>query len=405
MRGFIFLIVAMASTANAEMTVRNGTVGNGGDGVVCDLGNGNFTYEILDAYEARQVQGWEYDFLPGSHWKDIVRDTIDLRIAPYFKVRAERYKTWLGDLDNPSESDYVDKKLNDVPDSNHIAIDNNCEIKQIAIQRSDEELDFGGKRFTFQLRLWQALSEQQKAVLALHEIILRDAIKVKHENSIPTRYLNSYFFSRIHQEPDIEKIFGILKKVFPNSLSTEIKGLPFGHPLLVEKVIYAVDKSGSNSTTDPGAHSRKKVHQVLDQKYAETNYFQSAMFYGNIIQSEVLETSNKEAFGKSYRGSLENPDDGASSLMDVVFRLEELAKNSSYQDLSRYNIVIMIDGELSHGQTDIRKLFLELIKLQSEAPFSYSFVTYGQPIDGVTEVADQLGARVYTRETIDQIRF
>jgi hypothetical protein len=205
--------VALAATpALAGEGGANG--GNGGDAIVCKLPSGKVSVELLDYYEARTQlkdlttgQSLQLDFgAPGLSASEIV-DLLISRIAAVSPMRAERYREQAQAF--MAETSFLpDADLTDIPDSQHVAVPKNCEIKQMVIQR---KTPFAMQsRYTVDQTLWALLSEANKAGTILHEIIYREAIELGQSNSIPTRYFNARVASNLLPRTDQERyqLFG-----------------------------------------------------------------------------------------------------------------------------------------------------------------------------------------------------
>lgn len=401
----LFSVLFTAQAHAQSVDILRGTVGNGGDVLVCKFNN-TYTYQILDSYEGKDFYKLTYDFPQENSWKGIVEHILVNRLQKYSPIRAKRYMMWLDTFMNSEEIDFVTgKTLNDVPDSNHISTPNNCVLKQIAIQRSDKELSWGGKRYTIDLDLWVKLDEKQKAVLVLHEIILREAILAKQENSIPTRYLNSYLFSKIHLEASSDAVYKELERVFPGSLASEIKSLPFGTDLVTEKVLFVMDKSGSNTTTDLSKLKRKTAFLNLHTYYFNVNYSQSLITFNDYAFKYSWDT-DKFSFYDNYILNLQTSDEGGSNVSGAVKVLEQEVLALDSTKFERLNIVFMLDGEANVGESDLQRIFENLIEYSKNSAVKIHFVNYGNyDIVGLKEVAKKLESKIYKSDDLGNIKF
>jgi hypothetical protein len=166
----------------------NGSIaGNGGDVVYCaNPQPGQKRIELLDLFESRVLQENAISLgEPAWDYLRRVRFVLD-RLSKRDPKRAQIY--WQQAQQFIDESEFVSHELPDIPDSKHIAIPKGCEIRQIVIQNP---LALPGqKRFQVNNLLWNALDEENRAALVLHEVIYREALAHGHKNSINTRDLN-----------------------------------------------------------------------------------------------------------------------------------------------------------------------------------------------------------------------
>ncbi len=194
---------------------RGDKAGNGGDVVDCrrtvwvpDNGqmDGHWetagTIELLDFYEGRVIRKIERDL--GTDTLS-VEEKLELAIERIEKLdpgRALLYRKWISEFWN--EALFLDGiNLIDVNDSDHVALPQNCQVTQIAIQKKPEFPE--DPYYIINQDLWQALDNDGKAGLVLHEIAYREAIAEGHENSVNTRYLVQHLTSNKVPEMTIKK--------------------------------------------------------------------------------------------------------------------------------------------------------------------------------------------------------
>lgn len=94
----------------------------------------------------------------------------------------------------------------------------NCEIVQAIVQK-DLDLVVPGKRFIIDVDIWDALDENTKAALVVHEVIYREALEPQngHTHSIYTRKLNQLLHSTHFSELTLEGYHNFL---YTNHFST-----------------------------------------------------------------------------------------------------------------------------------------------------------------------------------------
>ncbi|MGE3260162.1 MAG: hypothetical protein AB7K68_00125 [Bacteriovoracia bacterium] len=184
---FCLLLLASfeARAGLAPLQAGGDGVGNGGDALVCADGS----VEMLDLYEARVLRGLEFDqSLTGATAEETAKNIL-ARMAKFDPVSAKNYGKKV-DAFRENAGFVPDANLVDVPDSNHIVIPRNCELRQVAIQRKPQ---FPEERFyLIDATIWNRMSVRDQASLMLHEIIYTDTLERGQVNSIRARYFNSY---------------------------------------------------------------------------------------------------------------------------------------------------------------------------------------------------------------------
>lgn len=186
----LFLVLSIyshLSFGNAKV------IGNGGDVVVCKDNDGIQSIESLDRYEARAIYGFTPKVSDGKDLDEKVLNTIK-RFEDLHPTRAIRYSNWLTHF--KKEAVFLDNiSLEDIKDTQHTVLPNGCEIQQLVVQYPEGSPQ--PKRYVFDNDLWNLLDEENKAIVILHELILREAIDKTNQNtnSIGTRVLNAYLFS------------------------------------------------------------------------------------------------------------------------------------------------------------------------------------------------------------------
>lgn len=163
--------------------------GNGGGAVVCRGPNHEIkSIELLDFYEQREILQLNRDLGPtNTSYLEKIKYVLAHRknFAPF------RAKLWGSQADNfLNESVFLKGvKFNRLNDTGNIFIPEGCDFEQVAVQ--DEPLFTRQKRFKINQDLWDAMDDENRAGLVLHEIIYREAISYGHEDSIRSRYLNA----------------------------------------------------------------------------------------------------------------------------------------------------------------------------------------------------------------------
>ncbi len=190
---FVSTIVMFSVGLAAQTALAGREGGNGGGTVVCrDSGSRILSVELLDFYEARTLRGVETDIhsLPGN-WQQKASAIID-RVRTKSEFRYQLYSKWLGTFEKDSKL-LTGVQFSTVPDSGWIALPKGCGFEQAAIQR--QPIFPGDARYFLNEELWSAMDEDQRAGLALHEIVYREAIGYGHDTSIRSRYLVATYAS------------------------------------------------------------------------------------------------------------------------------------------------------------------------------------------------------------------
>jgi len=183
------------------------TVGNGGDVLECKETGQSKSYELLDFYEGRTIRHWPRQM--GS--KDgSVKNKIQFVLKNLERLSPERARKYMRQASRFTEDTLFleGANLEDISDSDHIAIPRKCRIRQIANQ-SEPVLETD-KRYVIDATLWRELDSDNQAGLILHEIIYREALELGHSNSVSVRLLNALISSSHIQELSVEQFTRIL---------------------------------------------------------------------------------------------------------------------------------------------------------------------------------------------------
>lgn len=164
-------------------------VGNGGNLIECADGR----LQLLDYYEGNQGRGISVDLGDGDSFQDHI-EVVLTRLEKLSPSRALKYKMWYGNFLIDADF-FSDGKFVQIPDTGPIVVPNSCDIRQIAAQRPDSEIMPGDRRYLIDLRLWERISEKDKAGLILHELIYREAIEEKQVTSTRVRYMTQILSS------------------------------------------------------------------------------------------------------------------------------------------------------------------------------------------------------------------
>jgi hypothetical protein len=214
------MIVGMlcsAKTAEAGPIV----IGNGGKIIQCPQEGAERKYELVDFYEARVLRNWKVKMPSASQDPLEVSAQVLSRIEKLNPSRYKRYQSFLAQF--MKEAQFLHgQKLVDIPDSNHPSFPANCEVKQLAIQRTG--LGANEARYLIDGDIWEQLDLQSKAGLILHEVIYRELISAGTTNSEQVRFFNSALWANQMQGMDQATYIEFVKKALPDA---DFEGLNF----------------------------------------------------------------------------------------------------------------------------------------------------------------------------------
>ncbi len=168
--------------------------GNGGDAIVCrDDSNQILRAELLDFYEGENLNYIDLYYgeeLPvETHFTNMIN-----RLKPYMpKLAYKLQETGEYILSGRNTKFMYDITLEDIEDSFHIFVPNDCQLEQVAIQR--DPLFPGNFKFIINADIWDHLDSYNKAGLVFHEALYfeqRDHIT----NSVWVRYLTGLVSDR-----------------------------------------------------------------------------------------------------------------------------------------------------------------------------------------------------------------
>lgn len=184
------LIILMAALLSLQVHAqrRGGTsvTGNGGDVVDCGPKE---PLLLLDVYEMTVIQRRKMiteNFKGDANHKISELLKIIARQSPYqarlLEKEIEQFK---------KNRTMTTEELEDIPDSKHVFLDEDCKVRQIVIQYREN----GVSQYKINSELLARLDEDNLAALAFHEAVYADAIDLRHENSIPTRAYNIHLLA------------------------------------------------------------------------------------------------------------------------------------------------------------------------------------------------------------------
>ncbi|MGE9744454.1 hypothetical protein [Bdellovibrio bacteriovorus] len=188
------------------MSVAGGDwVGNGGNVISC-----GDSLRLLDYYEAEEQRGIALDL--GNESMSFQQKVYYVlhRLENVNPTRAKMYKKWFHTFDAETQWFFIGKFL-PIRDSGVVIIPEVCNIQQIAIQRPTALIMPGDQRYVIDVRLFERLSEADKAGLILHELIYREAIESGFTSSPGVRYFNQVVSSSLMKNFDSRMMLDLVR--------------------------------------------------------------------------------------------------------------------------------------------------------------------------------------------------
>ena len=279
---FLIFLIVESSIAGIR------DIGNGGEVITCRNAAGALSsIEVLDSYEARILRGFKVKLGdPANSVSEKVNLVFD-RVSLQDKSRAARYAHWYKNWDAGIR--WQDEALPATPDVDPSLIPKNCKIEQIAIQRNTTDnqawYDYG-LSLKMNRPLWNALDNDQKAVLILHEIFYHEALYSDFKSAEPIRYLNSLYFSD-EAGPLMStplKYAQILESMGFNTIY--FNGVTYYHP-----AVMARDWVKSHFYADTGL---PRILYVFEKDFKNELFLQKI----NILGSEVTLMHSKHSYNR-----------------------------------------------------------------------------------------------------------
>jgi len=199
MKVLLFFLLSHAAFAGDR-------IGNGGDALACINVPERPLMEMLDTYMSREL----LSLTPGladapTNYQDIVTGLLD-RLQVMNPTRAEKYRNWYTTFHDEAEF-LPNIILIDIPDTGAQVIPNGCDLRQIAVQRTVDEMFPGDKRYTISQDLWAQMSEFNKAVLVVHELAYRERLEGEwRTDSRYVRYLTAHIIAEEVLETSFQRL-------------------------------------------------------------------------------------------------------------------------------------------------------------------------------------------------------
>ncbi|UXR63750.1 hypothetical protein EZJ49_11805 [Bdellovibrio bacteriovorus] len=214
------MLTVLSIILSSSLTFAGGDwVGNGGNVLECASGS---QVQLLDYYEGQQQRHIPVNLGSGVSYHEKVLFVLS-RLEVINPSRADKYKNWFATFDAETQW-FSEGKFLPIRDSGAVIIPTDCEIRQIAIQRPQDLIMPGDKRYLVDLRLWNRLSEQDKAGLILHELIYREGIENDQSSSPRVRYFNQILSSVAVASYSSQQLMELVRQV--GFSETDYMGVP-----------------------------------------------------------------------------------------------------------------------------------------------------------------------------------
>lgn len=191
----IQFLLAMVFNFGVFAAQASDRVGNGGDVLLCfkDL---KTSYRMLDLFQAKHQFGLTVDLGPATlSFEEKVSYALD-RLGRSQPQRAEKYRQWSRQFFAEAEL-LPGITLVDIPDTGAQVIPKDCTLAQIAVQRTEQEMIPGDKRYTIDQDLWEKLDDDNKAALVLHELVYRETLQFTCPlSTVFVRYMTAHLMSQ-----------------------------------------------------------------------------------------------------------------------------------------------------------------------------------------------------------------
>ncbi|AHZ85119.1 hypothetical protein Bb109J_c2429 [Bdellovibrio bacteriovorus] len=184
--------------------------GNGGSVIYCENRFESQRYEVLDLFEAREIQTFEMDVIEGIEYKKILREMI-ARLADINPTRASLYYSFLETFDR--EALFLKgTEFTDIPDRGWGALPKGCTLVQGAVQYKRPSIK--GHRYYFNKDVWDRMTNTQRSALVLHEFIYREGLQPENnfQTSNGVRLMNGFLHSTMMRDVTLPQYIDLLQR-------------------------------------------------------------------------------------------------------------------------------------------------------------------------------------------------
>lgn len=184
--------------------------GNGGSVIYCENRLESQRFEVLDLFEAREIQTFEMDVIEGMEYKKILRQMIG-RIEAVNPTRAALYNSFLDAFDR--EALFLKgTEFTDIPDRGWGALPKGCTLVQGAVQYKRPSIK--GHRYYFNKDVWDRMANTQRSALVLHEFIYREGLQPENnfQTSNGVRLMNGFLHSTMMRDVTLPQYIDLLQR-------------------------------------------------------------------------------------------------------------------------------------------------------------------------------------------------
>lgn len=193
-----------------RVTRMGGMDGGGGNALICQE-KGKFTTQLLDLYEAEQLD-IEREMGPAPDFIGKIEYVLK-RLENVSYARSHIYRAMIADLLTKDTQWVQNSVMPMIDDVKLTTFPRGCLLVQVAVQRPLEQKNIPNARtYIIDRELFQLLDEDSKAALLLHEVMYREARFSGKEDSIFTRHMVGLISSREILKYDLPRFREVLRK-------------------------------------------------------------------------------------------------------------------------------------------------------------------------------------------------
>lgn len=299
--------------------------GNGGNAIVCrDANQKIISAELLDFYEAKTLRNAQFSSLQNSKSRDEVFAEFLKRLRQFSPYRANKFEA---DLDSFFYRALLleGQDLTPINDSFHISFPKNCAVEQLATQKDPVfEEDY---TFFINADIWAKLSPFDQAGLMTHELLLNEAIKYNHTNTVYVRYLNAKLMSDEFSKMTMRGFLELLNTVHFNVTDIGSYYFEFDN----------CDKM--NNPSDSIERSRSKIQRLVPCRESSQKRFNANKMYfddqDNLVRIEIK--ARDVIFKGQFENQLNCSGASSSSLLKGFINLfnQEILETSCVKEIKK----------------------------------------------------------------------
>ena len=143
------------------------------------------TYETLDLYEARVMRGWPIVLPEGESWSTLVEVALK-RWDSKDPYRSQKYLKEAKEFFQGRAALIPNMDLSPTGDAGEVNLQKGCYLEQAAVQVKPDLP--GDVEVRISKDIWDRLGEPSRAALVLHEILYKEFLQEKKEDSRAARF-------------------------------------------------------------------------------------------------------------------------------------------------------------------------------------------------------------------------